>query len=167
MYQHAILAHEPTYKGTVNIGRLLNHSSKHANLANHVYTTLIEERLDSMMYFRAIRKIKVGEQLLWDYGKQYNKEFLRKKCTCNVCDPQLVEESTACLKPLTITEVAAAKLEAKAEPWSGDPSFSQQVFGSALRRVPFGVRDLLLSAARKAGGRSFLLEDVGGDAFTA
>ncbi|KAK6736945.1 hypothetical protein RB195_019565 [Necator americanus] len=148
MYQHAILAHEPTYKGTVTIGRLLNHSSKHPNLANHVYTTFIEGRLDSMVYFRAIREIKVSEQLLWDYGKQYNKEFLRKKCICNVCDPQLVEESTACLKPLTTTEVATAKLEAKAEPWSGDPSLSQQVFGSALRRAPFGVRDLLLSAAR-------------------
>ncbi|KAK6761444.1 hypothetical protein RB195_022493 [Necator americanus] len=74
MYQHAILAHEPTYKGTVTIGRLLNHSSKHPNSSK-----LIEGRLDSMVYFRAIREIKVGEQLLWDYGKQYNKEFFAEE----------------------------------------------------------------------------------------
>ncbi|KAK6761445.1 hypothetical protein RB195_022493 [Necator americanus] len=161
MYQHAILAHEPTYKGTVTIGRLLNHSSKHPNSSK-----LIEGRLDSMVYFRAIREIKANSCCGITESSTI-KSFLRKKCICNVCDSQLVEESTACLKPLTTTEVATAKLEAKAEPWSGDPSLSQQVFGSSLRRAPFGVRDLLLSAARKAGAGGFLLEDVGSDAFTA
>ena len=60
-------AHEeecPCHPGRATFGRLINHSSKRANLRPRLYTV---DGLDVIL-FLAVRDIKVNEELLSDYG---------------------------------------------------------------------------------------------------
>ncbi|EYC41047.1 hypothetical protein Y032_0584g308 [Ancylostoma ceylanicum] len=159
LYKRAVLGHDAIYNGTVVLGRLLNHSEVHPNL---IYT--VQRRghdvLEACVIFKATRDIRAGEQLLWDYGKDYDRRWLRESCICNACDSVLAEESTALLgrtSPQIVVE----------GPWTRQPSLSQEVHGKGGVRPPLRVVEVLLSAAHKADSVGFLLEDVGGDALEA
>ena len=49
-------------------GKFINHSSIHANIGTKIFV-IDEGELDVLFY--SLRKIKVGEQLLWDYSKNF------------------------------------------------------------------------------------------------
>ncbi|KAK5986385.1 hypothetical protein GCK32_000360 [Trichostrongylus colubriformis] len=92
--KYSILAHDPIYKGAVTLGRLFNHSSRHANLytqtPQHRYATDQGQQMQFLVLFRAKRNIDPGEQLLWDYGKHYKDTTATPMtCLCNECKPQL------------------------------------------------------------------------------
>ena len=50
-------------------GKFINHSSIHANIGTKVLV-IDKGKLDVLFY--SLRKIKVGEQLLWDYGRIFD-----------------------------------------------------------------------------------------------
>ncbi|KIH69425.1 hypothetical protein ANCDUO_00231 [Ancylostoma duodenale] len=103
---------------------------------------------------------QAGEQLLWNYGEDYDRKSLREKCICNVCDPALAEEST--------TELGRTSPQVEVKgPWMNEPSLSQEVHGRGGVRPPLRAAEVLLSAAYKADCVGFLLEDIGGDALEA
>ena len=52
------------------------------------------------VYVRSIRKIKPGEELAYDYGKEYFDEYIGENCTCPKCKPPEAE-------PEAETEAAA------------------------------------------------------------
>ena len=39
------------------------------------------------VYIRALRNIRPGEELSYDYGKDYFENFIRGSCRCLKCDP--------------------------------------------------------------------------------
>ncbi|KAK6767357.1 hypothetical protein RB195_026561 [Necator americanus] len=167
-FRHVIFGHHPTYKGTVVIGRLVNHTRLHPNLTLRDLTTMVGGKVQSMIYFKAMRDIRAGEQLLWNYGKEYNVGRLRASCICNDCDPALVQESSAELRP-AIDNARAIPVVESQQP-SRDVSLSQRMPpapGTVARRAPLGVSELLLSAAHKAKATGFVVDEVGTDAFSA
>lgn len=52
-------------------------------------------------YIFAIRDIEAGEELAYDYGEEYFKEYLGENCLCLKCKPELAA------KPAQIVEVPA------------------------------------------------------------
>ncbi|CAJ0598448.1 unnamed protein product [Cylicocyclus nassatus] len=155
-FHHAILAHAPTYKGTVVLGRLINHSALHPNLAIEV-TSMRQEILQPLVYFRTIRKVKAGEQLLWDYGPKFGRNL---PCICNNCRPDVLADSTATLRPSTYPVISAAI-------WSELPSLSQQVIAGGGLRAPLSVSDVLVAAAHRAGAAALIEESAGTNAMAA
>ncbi len=65
-----------TIDGTArtNIARYINHTCVKANCEPVQYSKRIR--------IRAKRNIKPGEELLYDYGKEYFDEYIGKHCTC-------------------------------------------------------------------------------------
>ncbi len=57
-----------------NIARYINHSCVRTNCEPIQYAKRIK--------IRATRNIKSGEELLYDYGKEYFDEFIGKNCRC-------------------------------------------------------------------------------------
>jgi SET domain-containing protein len=57
-----------------NIARYINHSCVRTNCEPIQYAKRIK--------IRATRNIKPGEELLYDYGKEYFDEFIGKNCRC-------------------------------------------------------------------------------------
>lgn len=60
--------------GRQNLARYINHSCVRTNCEPIQYAKRIK--------FRATRNIKPGEELFYDYGKEYFDEFLGKNCRC-------------------------------------------------------------------------------------
>ena len=58
----------PSKNKGLTFGQLLNHSNLHPNLGFKIFETA-QNTLD--VIFVAITKIQRGEQLVWDYGKNY------------------------------------------------------------------------------------------------
>ena len=54
--------------GSKTYGQLLNHSSLHSNAVTKIYATG-KNQLD--IIFVAKCDIRVGEEIVWDYGKNY------------------------------------------------------------------------------------------------
>ena len=66
-------------KGRENMARYINHACKPNAEAE------IDERA-KRIYIRACRKIKVGEEITYDYGKEYFDDiFKANKCKCADC----------------------------------------------------------------------------------
>ena len=113
-----VTGHEREYKGTIVLGRLINHSKTHPNLQYYIKKYGDKNMRTRMIVFEAITDIKVrnerdacqsivsskqrkvigvfiylkaGEQLLWDYGPQYQRSKLIDQCICNQYSPHLVE----------------------------------------------------------------------------
>ena len=55
-------------KSCETVGKYLNHSKKHPNLTMRVYAD--KDKVE--VIFFTLRKIYVNEQLVWNYGPQYN-----------------------------------------------------------------------------------------------
>lgn len=64
-YKFFYLNHDDHSKET--FGKYLNHSKKHPNVAIRIYAD--DKKLD--VIFVTSRKVKVNEQLVWNYGTQY------------------------------------------------------------------------------------------------
>lgn len=60
--------------GRSNIARYINHACVKTNCEPIQYALRIR--------FRATRNIKAGEELLYDYGKEYFNDFIGKNCRC-------------------------------------------------------------------------------------
>ncbi|KAK5980609.1 hypothetical protein GCK32_003582 [Trichostrongylus colubriformis] len=121
---YSILAHHPIYKGAVTLGRLFNHSSKHNNL--YTYKPHQQDPTDQgrqmqfLVLFKASRNIKVGEQLMWNYGRQYSETTsVPMPCLCQECAPRL--ESSA---QLHIPVMIPPRIEVIP---ADDDSYSQQL----------------------------------------
>ena len=71
MYTYFYLNHDSVLEKEIGttFGKFINHSSIHANICTKVFV-IDEGKLDVLFY--SLRKIKVGEQLLWDYGKNFD-----------------------------------------------------------------------------------------------
>jgi len=69
-----------TIDGTVryNTARYINHSCR-PNCEPNIYK--------GRVYIHARRRIKPGEELNYDYGVNYFKEFLKDVCACPKCKP--------------------------------------------------------------------------------
>ena len=64
--KHIYLNSNPT--GSKTYGQLLNHSSLHPNAVTKIYATG-KNKLD--VIFVAKRDIRIDEEIVWDYGKNY------------------------------------------------------------------------------------------------
>ena len=66
-------------KGRENTARYINHSCKPNAEAE------IDED-DNAVYIRAVKKINEGEEITYDYGKEYWKDYIKPKgCRCLYC----------------------------------------------------------------------------------
>jgi len=66
-------------KGRRNKARYINHACKPNAEAEH-------DDEEDRIYIRARKKIKAGEEVTYDYGKEYVEDmFKKKKCMCNMC----------------------------------------------------------------------------------
>lgn len=66
-------------KGRENLGRYINHSCKPNAEAE------VDEDMQKI-YIKAKRKIAIGEEITYDYGKEYWKEYIKPKgCMCDAC----------------------------------------------------------------------------------
>ncbi len=85
-WHHFYLNHDEASKES--FGKYLNHSRLHPNLKDKLLVTQSNE-LDVIFY--AIRNIKVNEQLVWDYGKEFTGI---KECIsgCKRCHLQTVKK---------------------------------------------------------------------------
>ena len=70
-YTHFYLNHDSVSEREIGntFGKFINHSSIHANIGTKVFI-ICESELDVLFY--SLRKINVGEQLLWDYSKNFD-----------------------------------------------------------------------------------------------
>jgi uncharacterized protein len=62
-----------------NTARYINHSCR-PNCEPNIYK--------GRVYIHARRRIKPGEELNYDYGKNYFNEFLKDICACEKCKPK-------------------------------------------------------------------------------
>ena len=66
-------------KGRENTARYINHSCTPNAEAEH-------DEDDDKIYIRARKKIADGEEITYDYGKEYVEDMLKKKrCVCRSC----------------------------------------------------------------------------------
>ena len=71
-------------------GKVLDGSPRwnKARYINHSCVPNCETEVHKKQIFvRAIRKIKAGEELAYDYGKEYFDEYIGENCTCPKCSP--------------------------------------------------------------------------------
>lgn len=66
-------------KGRENIARYVNHACKPNAEAEH-------NEEDDRIYIRSRKKIKTGEEITYDYGKEYVDDIIKGKgCKCKNC----------------------------------------------------------------------------------
>jgi len=61
-------------RGRYNLARYINHSCARENCKTVQYAKRIK--------IKSIRNIKAGEELTYDYGKEYFDEYIGKNCNC-------------------------------------------------------------------------------------
>ncbi len=61
-----------------NKARYINHACKPNAEAEH-------DEEDDRIYIRACKKIKSGEEITYDYGKEYIDDFIKGGCKCASC----------------------------------------------------------------------------------
>lgn len=66
-----------------NTARYINHSCKKYNAESEI--------IKSRVYIRAVKNIKAGEEITYDYGREYFNEFLKPGgCKCETCRAKMV-----------------------------------------------------------------------------
>lgn len=66
-------------KGRENKARYINHACKPNSEAEH-------DEEDDRIYIRACKNINAGEEITYNYGKEYMKEIISKEgCMCSSC----------------------------------------------------------------------------------
>ncbi|EYB88989.1 hypothetical protein Y032_0238g3286 [Ancylostoma ceylanicum] len=119
----------------------------HANLKleKTIHTCFAKKQnQEGVVLLRATRDIKVGEQLLWDYGSMYRGAKLRKDCICSACDPVLTAGSTT---DLCEKIGSSADLEESVR-YQTNSQMPQQI--SRQRQEPQSTRRRLLYVAATA-----------------
>lgn len=67
--------------GRENLARYINHACKPNAEAEH-------ETTEDRIYIRACRPIKAGEEITYDYGEEYIKDYIKAGgCRCESCRP--------------------------------------------------------------------------------
>jgi SET domain-containing protein len=87
-----------------NTARYINHSCR-PNCEPNIYK--------SRIYIHARRKIKAGEELNYDYGSAYFKQFLKGRCLCPKCVPVAAPKATAVQKRAAAARVSSKRKSAK------------------------------------------------------
>jgi SET domain-containing protein len=72
-----------------NTARYINHSCR-PNCEPNIYK--------GRVYIHALRRIKPGEELNYNYGKNYFDEFLKDICACPKCQPEKPARKTVARK---------------------------------------------------------------------
>lgn len=83
-----------------NTARYINHSCR-PNCEPNIYKGRI--------YIHARRKIKEGEELAYDYGKNYFTQYLEGKCRCPKCMPAKAVKARAAASRVTPKKKTARK----------------------------------------------------------
>lgn len=65
-------------KGRENIARYINHACKPNAEAEH-------DEDEDRIYIRACKNIKLGDEITYDYGKEYIEDFIAGQCRCSTC----------------------------------------------------------------------------------
>jgi SET domain-containing protein len=86
-----------------NTARYINHSCR-PNCEPNIHK--------GRVFIHALRKIKPGEELNYDYGVNYFKEYLKGVCRCPKCSPEKPAKATA---KKTVARKMAAKKTTKAK----------------------------------------------------
>lgn len=84
-----------------NTARYINHSCR-PNCEPNIYK--------GRVYIHTLRRIKPGEELNYDYGKNYFNEYLKDICRCPKCEP---EKKPAAKKAKKVVAKAKAVTKAK------------------------------------------------------
>jgi SET domain-containing protein len=84
-----------------NTARYINHSCR-PNSEPNIYKGRI--------YIHARRKIKAGEELNYDYGSAYFKQFLKGVCLCPKCSPVAAPKATAVKKRAAASRVSSKRV---------------------------------------------------------
>lgn len=87
-----------------NTARYINHSCR-PNCEPNIYKARV--------YIHARRKIKEGEELNYDYGKNYFTQYLKGKCLCPKCDPPAEAKKTARAAASRVTSKRVTKAAKK------------------------------------------------------
>lgn len=87
-----------------NTARYINHSCR-PNCEPNIHK--------GRVFIHALRKIKPGEELNYDYGKAYFNEFLKDICACPKCQPE--KPRAAAARKSVVKKVASKKKAAKAK----------------------------------------------------
>jgi uncharacterized protein len=82
-----------------NTARYINHSCK-ANCEPNIHK--------GRVFIHALRRIKPGEELNYDYGENYFKEYLKDVCACPKCEAKRAKSA-----PAKQRAAAAARTRAK------------------------------------------------------
>jgi hypothetical protein len=85
-----------------NTARYINHSCR-PNCEPNIHK--------GRVFIHALRRIKPGEELNYDYGENYFKEYLKGVCACPKCQPEKSQRAAAARK--TVMKKVAGKKKAK------------------------------------------------------
>lgn len=95
-----------TIDGSVraNTARYINHSCR-PNSEPNIHK--------GRVYIHALRRIKPGEELNYDYGKSYFNEYLKDVCACPKCSPEKPRAAAAARKGAAKKVAGKKKTSAK------------------------------------------------------
>jgi uncharacterized protein len=88
-----------------NTARYINHSCR-PNCEPNIYK--------GRVYIHALRRIRPGEELNYDYGTNYFNEFLKGICACEKCKPTKTARRRAVAKKVAAKRATKAKKRRKA-----------------------------------------------------
>jgi SET domain-containing protein len=83
-----------------NTARYINHSCR-PNCEPNIYK--------GRVYIHALRRIRPGEELNYDYGTNYFNEFLKDICACEKCKPTKTARRRAVAKKVAAKRATKAK----------------------------------------------------------
>jgi uncharacterized protein len=86
-----------------NTARYINHSCR-PNCEPNIHK--------GRVFIHALRRIKPGEELAYDYGKSYFNEYLKDVCACPKCKPEKLRAAAA---RKTVLKKVAGKKKTKAK----------------------------------------------------
>lgn len=88
-----------------NTARYINHSCR-PNCEPNIYK--------GRVYIHALRRIRPGEELNYDYGKNYFNEFLKDICACPKCEEKRKTARRPVAKKMAAKKAAKKKSKRKA-----------------------------------------------------
>ncbi|KAK0421966.1 hypothetical protein QR680_007296 [Steinernema hermaphroditum] len=110
-----LLAHNLKYDSVIGLGRLMNHTPHHGceNVTpkRRFLRLKGEKHSGPIIVFKTCRKIKAGEELLWGYGKNFNKFAWSK--ICPKCSPSPVDRNEEKGESYRVMEESSYKPSAK------------------------------------------------------
>jgi hypothetical protein len=120
------LASNSRYLWDIGPGKTLDGSprSNRARYINHSCKPNCEPEVHKQrVYIYALRDIQPGEELGYDYGKDYFDEYIGKDCRCLKCMPETKPaEAVARPRPLKAAKPARPKAEPKSVPKPAAPA---------------------------------------------